>query len=280
MKAAPFAYAAARSLGDVFDLLDEHGDDARLLAGGQSLMPALALRLAQPSVLIDINGLKTLRFIEEREGAVHIGALARHCDLEASRLIAQKLPLIAQAIPHVAHRAIRNRGTIGGSAALADPAAELPACLIALGATIVVASRSGERRVPAADFFRGLYQTDLRTGEMLVRFEILPRPDCRDHFAEFSRRRGDYAIVGLAARVQADWREVSLVFLNCAGRPMRSPRAEEITLHRRGSPGYAKLREALEAELDPPSDLQAAAATRTHLAAVLADRALALLKGN
>jgi len=284
MKCAPFDYVRARSLTEVFDLLDGTASDARILAGGQSLLATLALRLSEPSLLIDISGLEGLHFIEQRGEAIHIGALIRHCELERSSLVAAKLPLIAQAIPHVAHPAIRNRGTIGGSLSLADPAAELPACMLALDATMVLASRAGERRVRAEDFFLGLYRTDIRPGELLVRVEIAPGdPAWRYHFAEFSRRRGDYAMVGLAAagrgpRGRLD--QVRMVYLGCGDRPVRA-RAAEIVGSRLASgqreDRYPVLRNALEQDLDPQSDPNASAQTRLHLAAVLADRAIGAL---
>ena len=283
MKSAPFDYVRARSLGEVFDLLDGKASDARILAGGQSLLATLALRLSEPSLLIDIGGLAELRFIEARGTAIHIGALARHRDLEKSPLLAERLPLIAQAMPHVAHPAIRNRGTIGGSLSLADPAAELPACMLALDATIVLASRAGERRVRAADFFQGMYQTDIKTGELLARVEITP-PDgvWRFHFAEFSRRRGDYAMVGLAAGCRKGGdraEELRLVFLGCGDRPTRARAAEAAGLRSRAAERLAALRSALEKDLAPQADPNASAATRMHLAAVLADRALGALAG-
>ncbi len=281
MKSAPFDYVRARSLGEVFDLLDGKASDARILAGGQSLLATLALRLSEPSLLIDISGLAEIHFIEERGTAIHIGALARHRELEKSPLLAEKLPLIAQAMPHVAHPAIRNRGTIGGSLSLADPAAELPACMLALDATIVLASRAGERRVRAADFFQGMYQTDIKPGELLVRVEITP-PDraWRFHFAEFSRRRGDYAMVGLAAgcrKAGERAEELRLVFLGCGDRPTRARAAEAAGLRSPAGERLAALRGALEKDLAPQADPNASAATRMHLAAVLADRALGAL---
>jgi carbon-monoxide dehydrogenase medium subunit len=285
MKSAPFDYVRARSLTEVFDLLEQKESDMRILAGGQSLLATLALRLSEPSVLVDIGGLEKLRFIEERGEAIHIGALTRHCELERSPLVAARLPLIAQAIPHVAHPAIRNRGTIGGSLSLADPAAELPACMLALDATIVLASRTGERRVPAEEFFQGLYQTDIKPGELLVRVEITPYDAAwRFHFAEFSRRRGDYAMVGLAAAGRGPGRgrleQVRLVFLGCGDRPVRA-RAAEVVGSRLPSEQrearYSALRNALEKELVPQSDPHAGSQTRMHLAAVLADRALGVL---
>ena len=284
MKFAPFDYIRARSLAEVFDLIEQADSDARILAGGQSLLATLALRLSEPSLLIDIGGLEELRFVEERGEAIHIGALTRHCELESSTLVAARLPLISQAMPHVAHPAIRNRGTIGGSLSLADPAAELPACMLALDATLILASRSGERRVPADEFFKGFYQTDIRPGELLVRVEITPKDAAwRFHFSEFSRRRGDYAMAGLAAagRRAADRIEqLRLVFLGCGDRPVRARAAEIVGVRsqlQQGGERYSALRKALEQDLDPQSDPHASSATRLHLAAVLADRALAFL---
>jgi len=284
MKFAPFDYVRARSLPEVFDLIEADQADVRILAGGQSLLATLALRLSEPSLLVDIGGLNELRFVEERSGTLHIGALTRHRELETNPLIAAKLPLIAQAMPHVAHAAIRNRGTIGGSLSLADPAAELPACMLALDAAVVLASREGERRVRAENFFQGLYRTDIRPGELLVRVEIAPYDETwRFHFAEFSRRRGDYAMVGLAAAARgpgARREEFRLAFLGCGDRPVRAPEAEEMASHLASArPGerYGALRRALEKDLKPHSDPNASAVTRLHLAAVLAERALGAL---
>ena len=281
MKPAPFAYVRARSLVEVFDLIEEHGQEARILAGGQSLLATLALRLSEPALLIDIGGLKELRFIEARGDGIQIGALTRHCELETNPLVASRLPLVALAMPHVAHAAIRNRGTIGGSLSLADPAAELPACMLALEATLVLASRAGERRVRAADFFQGLYQTDLRAGEVLVRIEVpLRNSGWQFHFGEFSRRSGDYAIVGLAAAGRwtgARFDELRLVFFGCGGKPARAPVAEAVIARPPAPPRYAALRAALDRDLDPQSDLHASPEMRKHLAAVLADRAIGQL---
>src|SRR5882762_3685048 len=171
MKAPRFAYARPASIAEALALLKEHGDDARVLAGGQSLVPILNFRLAAPKVLVDINRIASLAGIKVTKSFVRIGALTRHAELERSADIARHLPLVAAAMPHVAHPAIRNRGTFGGSCALCDPAAELPACALALGATFITAGKKGERRIPAQDFFKGLYATALKAGELLV--EIL-----------------------------------------------------------------------------------------------------------
>src|SRR5262247_622598 len=176
MKAPRFAYARPASVAEALALLDRHKDDARVLAGGQSLVPMLNFRVAAPKVLVDINRIATLSGIKVTKSQVRIGALTRHVELERSPDIAKHLPLVAAAVPHIAHPAIRNRGTLGGSLALADPAAELTACAVALDATLVVAGKKGERRVKATDFFKALFETDLRQGEILVGVEF-PKAD-------------------------------------------------------------------------------------------------------
>src|SRR5258708_26023447 len=184
MKAPRFAYARPASIAEAMALLQKHGDDARVLAGGQSLVPMLNFRVAAPKVLVDINRIESLAGIKVTKSFVRIGALTRHVDLERSADVAKHLPLVASPIPHIGHPAIRNRGTFGGSCALADPAAELPACALALGATFVVAGKKGERRIAAEDFFKGLYATALKPGELLVAAEFpLPNPAYAPPFA-------------------------------------------------------------------------------------------------
>ena len=280
MKPARFAYARARSLTEVFDLLDEHGADARLLAGGQSLLPPLALRLSAPELLIDLGGLRELRFIDQEAGVVRIGALARHADVENSLIVAQRLPLLARAMPHIAHVAIRNRGTIGGSLSLADPAAELPACMLAQDAILVIAGRRGERRVAAQDFFKGMYETAIRPGELLVRVEIPPAAaGSKSHFAEFSRRHGDYAIVGLAAILAQPGPRpggLRMVYFGCGDRPVRARRAEAAAAAvNTAAERRTALAAALKDDLEPQTDMHAGPETRLHMAAVLGERALA-----
>src|SRR6266446_9331417 len=200
MKAPRFAYVRPASLVEALALLAEHKDEARVLAGGQSLVPMLNFRVAAPKVLVDINRIAGLSGIKVAKNHIRIGALTRHVELERSADIARHLPLIASAMPHIAHPAIRNRGTFGGSCALADPAAELPACALALDATFVVAGKKGERRIPSQDFFKGLYATALKAGELLVAAEFpLPKPGYASAFGELARRHGDYAMVGVAA---------------------------------------------------------------------------------
>lgn len=274
MKPAPFAYARAKSLDDVFDKLDAHGDQARLLAGGQSLIATLNLRLSTPSLLLDINGLAELRGIKVESNTLRIGALTRHAELGADPLVARHAPLLAEAVPHIAHAAIRNRGTIGGSVAFADPAAELPACMLALEATIVAQGRGGERRIAADDFFKGLYETDLRDGELIVALEIpLPAAGQRSALIELARRHGDYAIVGLAALVRPG--VARLAWFGVGGTPLRSLLAEAAFAHG----DLAAAQDALAQDLDPPGDLHGPPQFRLHLARVLLGRAFAKLKG-
>ena len=202
MKSPAFDYVRADSAAHALALLAQHGDDARLLAGGQTLLATLNMRLSQPRLLVDIGGLQALAGITLHGNVLRIGALTKHVEVEESPLVAQHAPLLTQAAPHIAHRAIRNLGTFGGTLAYADPAAEWPACVLALNGTLVLQSAQSERRVAAADFFQGLYTTARRDDELLVACE-LPVMDTaageRQHFSELARRHGDYAVAGLAA---------------------------------------------------------------------------------
>jgi aerobic carbon-monoxide dehydrogenase medium subunit len=244
----------------VFELLARPG--AKLLAGGQSLVPSLNMRLAAPELLIDITGLSELRNIARTSAGLRIGALVTHTMLERSPEVAEHAPLLAQAAAQVAHPAIRNRGTLGGSLALADPAAEYPACALALEATLVTAGRGGERRVPARDFFRGLFETDIGPDEVLVAAEF-PRAE-RSVFLELARRHGDYAIVGIAA--VADGASRRFAFCGVGATPVLAERAS------RASSLDAAL-QALRQDLAPPADLYHTSATKLHLAGVLLSRA-------
>jgi carbon-monoxide dehydrogenase medium subunit len=234
MKAAAFDYAQAATIDEAVELLAQHGASAKLLAGGQSLLPALNLRLMSPDILIDIGKLASLRGIHINGDTISIGALTRHTDLLVSPAITAHAPLIAQAMPHIAHPAIRNRGTIGGSLANADPASELPACVLALGATLVARSVRGERRIAAAAFFRGLYETALEPDELLTDIEFpVTQPGDRAFFQEFARRVGDYAIVGLAAQATLSdgyFSKLSLAFFGVGDRATRCPEAASILL--------------------------------------------------
>jgi aerobic carbon-monoxide dehydrogenase medium subunit len=280
MKASAFAYARATSVGHAIDLLARHGDSAKVLSGGQSLMPAMNLRLLAPELIVDIGALEELRGIARRGSILSIGALTRHAELQKSPGIAAHAPLLKEAIGHVAHPAIRNRGTIGGSLAHADPASELPACVIALDATIVVRGAGGERRVPAEDFFLGIYETALSPEELLVAVEVpLSLPNAAHYFCEFARRHGDYAIVGLAAQAVVDnqkLRDFRAVFFGVGDK------AEHVKLSNLLDTQVTQqvLREAsqaLEQAFDPPEDQQASSAMRHHLTKVLLARCVAEL---
>jgi aerobic carbon-monoxide dehydrogenase medium subunit len=253
LKAPSFAYAKPRSLAEAFDLLERPG--AKILAGGQSLIPSLNLRLSAPELLVDITGLKDLARVEPKNGAVRIGALCTHSQLEKSADVGKHLPLVAEAVSHIAHPAIRNRGTLGGSLALADPAAELPACALALDAVLLLASKRGERRVAAGDFFKGLFETDLKASEILVGVEF-PKAD-KSVFLELTRRQGDYAIVGLAAISRRG--EKRMAFFGIGGKPvLLKPKS---------------LDEAKASVPMPMADLYHSASTKLHLAKVLIERA-------
>jgi aerobic carbon-monoxide dehydrogenase medium subunit len=283
MKAPRFAYARPASIAEALALLAEH-KEARVLAGGQSLVPMLNFRLAAPKVLVDINRIGTLAGIKVTKTQVRIGALTRHAELERSPDIARHLPLVALAMPQVAHPAIRNRGTFGGSCALADPAAELPACAVALGATFVVAGKKGERRVAAQEFFKGLYTTALKAGELLVAAEFpLPKAGYASAFGELARRHGDYALVGLAVHgstASGKFSDLRVAFFGVGDRPARAAQFERAL---EGEPAARRTIDGalaqLDADLEPRSDLHASGAMRLHLAKVLAGRVLKQLEG-
>ena len=282
MKAPPFAYVRARSLAGVFDLLEQHGECAKLLAGGQSLIAALNMRLSAPDLLIDITRLAELGGIQLRDGVVRIGALTTHAEIERSAEIRRHLPLLAQAAPHIAHAAIRNAGTFGGSIALADPAAEWPACCVALDAQFVLACRAGTRRVAARAFFKGLYATALNPQEVLTQIEIpVPGPEYRSAFVELALRRGDYAIAGLAAvarNTRGALSDLRLAFLGVGAAPALARGAMAAMEGKRASTdAIAAATQALVKDLEPGADLYSSAATRMQLARVLTGRALAAL---
>jgi carbon-monoxide dehydrogenase medium subunit len=270
VKPAPFAYTKAKTLKEAVTLLAKHKDDARLLAGGQSLIATLNMRLSAPDLLIDINGIKNLNGIAKKGKYVEIGALARHAQVEHSDVIAKHAPLITLAMPHIGHPAIRNRGTFGGSIAFADPAAELPACLLALGGEIDIAGPRGKRKVKADAFFKGLFETALRPQEMITAIRI-PAADkaTRVGFAELARRHGDYAIVGLAASARGNGKglaDVRLAYFGVGDTPVRARKAEAAL-------AAGDVDAAVKAlDLDPHDDVQATAKTKTHLAGVLLRR--------
>lgn len=284
MKPSAFAYARPRALEEAFALLEQHGDNAKLLAGGQSLLASLNMRLSAPGILVDIGAIPGLDGIAVKGKTLVIGARATHRAIERSDLVARHAPLLAQAAPHIAHIAIRNAGTLGGSLAMADPAAEWPACCVALEATIVVASRSGTRRVAAADFFKDLYTTALGAGELITAVEIpCAQKDERHAFLELVRRRGDYAIVGLAARARGTGKTLSdlrLVYLGLGVTPVLAQGAMAALEGKTADEAAIRAAQAaLDADLAPSADLYTSAEAKRHMARVLAARAVAALAG-
>jgi aerobic carbon-monoxide dehydrogenase medium subunit len=278
VKAPRLGYLRVRGLDDVFAAFETHGAEAKILAGGQSLVPALNLRLLEPRLLVDINGIAGLDAIEERAGHLRIGALARLSAVGRSPAVARLAPLIGQAIPFIAHPAIRNRGTFAGSLAQADPAAELPACAVALDAVLNLASRRGMRRLAARDFFQGLYETALAPDELVTAIDVPPpHPRTRHAFLELARRRGDYAIIGLAARLEND--RLRLVYFGAGVKPVEAKAAATALGTGRLADRLAAAQEALVEDLDPPADLNADATTKRHLARVLLARAVRALDG-
>lgn len=283
MKASDFAYARATSVENALDLLVTHGDAAKVLSGGQSLMPAMNLRLICPQLLVDIGEIAELHGISVAGDMVRIGALTRHVDLAISPEIALHAPLLTEAITHIAHPAIRNRGTIGGSLAHADPASELPACMVALNATIVARGQSGERRIAAAEFFTGIYETALSPQELLTAVEVpVAQKNSAHFFREFARRHGDYAIAGLAAQaivVSDRFADLRLAFFAVGDRPVEA-RAAAALVNVAVTPAVlAEASQALEKELDPHGDQQASPSMRRHLAKVLLARCTSALLG-
>jgi aerobic carbon-monoxide dehydrogenase medium subunit len=283
MKASAFSYARATSVANALELLVAHGERAKVLSGGQSLMPAMNLRLISPELIVDIGEITELRGIAVKGDILRIGALTRHVVLQRSPDVAAHAPLLTEAIAHVAHPAIRNRGTIGGSLAHADPASELPACMVALNAVIVVRSQAGERRIAAEDFFKGIYETDLSPQELLIAVELpVARKNSAHFFHEFARRHGDYAIAGLAAQaiVQGEmFDELRLVFFAVGDRPVLAGAANGLVKMVVTPAALSEASTALGKELDPPGDQQASPQMRRHLANVLMARCVSALLG-
>jgi len=281
MKPAPFEYLAPESLDAVLDLLAHRGGEAKLLAGGQSLIPVMNFRLAQPSLLVDLNRLRDLDYLREDAGGLRIGAMTRQRKLERDPLVPRLAPLLSEAVPFIAHPQIRNRGTVGGSLAHADPAAELPAVAVALDARFRLQRTGGERWVEARDFFAGLFATVLEPDEMLVEVALPPPPPRTGWaFLEVARRHGDYAQVGIAARVTLDdsgrCREVRLVYLSVGDGPVEAREAARMLAGTDLSDEAiaAASEKASRDEMDPTGDIHASADFKRHLARVLTGRAL------
>jgi aerobic carbon-monoxide dehydrogenase medium subunit len=283
MKPVAFAYHRPATLDEALDLLSEHGDEAKILAGGQSLVPAMNFRLAQPAVLIDINRVAGLAFLERsKDGGLRIGAMTRQRAAEQSALVAAAAPLVHQALPHIAHVQIRNRGTVGGSVAHADPAAELPAVMLALGGRMRAQSRRGSRWIAAADFFTGLLSTALAADEILVEIELPPVPASAGHaFVELARRSGDYALAGVAVQIARDERgriaSARVALLGVGEGPVFATAAAATLAGQ--APSDELFRAAADActtsDIEPHGDVHATPAYRRHLAGVLTRRALA-----
>jgi len=284
MKPAPFDYAAPDSLDAALALKAEHGDDAKFLAGGQSLIPAMNFRLVLASLIVDVNRIPGLDFVEPAsDGGLRLGGLARQRRLERDPLVAERAPLLAETMPHVAHPQIRNRGTLGGSLAHADPAAELPVIVVALQARLLARSARGERWLWAADFFQGLFTTALAPDEMLVEIALPPLPTrTGTAFEEFARRRGDYALLGVAAVLtlgdSGDCRQARLVYLNAGEGPRDAPQAAALLAGQ--PPSAAAFTAAAEYaalhEIEPMGSVHATPDYQRHLARVLTRRALTM----
>ena len=281
MKPAAFEYSAPSTLEEALGLLASYGGDAKLLAGGQSLVPTMNFRLAQPSALIDLNGIDELFFIREDESGLRCGAMTRQRSVERSALVQRAAPLLHEAMPHIAHSQIRNRGTIGGSLAHADPAAELPALAVALDARMYVRSVTDARWVAARDFYVGLFTTAMLPEEMLVEV-VFPTlaPGSGWAFDEVARQHGNYALCGAAAVVGLDYtgsvEDARLVFLSVGEGPVEAKRAAELLVGER--PTETAIQAAADTaamhDIDPVGDIHAGPAFRRHLTRVIAERVL------
>jgi aerobic carbon-monoxide dehydrogenase medium subunit len=279
MKPAAFAYERPSSVHAVLDLLAQGDDDTKIIAGGQSLVPMMNLRLARPGRLIDINRLPDLAYIRREGDEIAIGALARHADVMASPLVKQSCPLMHIGYEWVAHHAVRNRGTLCGNLCHADPASEMPAITLAVGATMVLRSKRGERRVAAADFFQGLYATAARPDELLVEVRVPVAPaGQKAGFAEVSMRKGDFAWALAAVLLSVADGKVAQVVIACAGvddRACRLPSVEQaITGQRADATTFTRAGELARAAVNPFGDAATSAQYRKDLVRVLVERAL------
>jgi len=279
MKAAAFDYVKPKALSDALSLLEQGGDDARLIAGGQTLLATLNMRLSEPTILIDITDVDELKGISVVGEKLRIGALVTHTEIEDSDLVAKHAPLLKAAAPHIAHRAIRNLGTWGGSLAYGDPAAEWPACSLTLQATMVIHGPAGERKISAKDFFIDLYTTSLEPDEILVATEIpVAKPNQVFYFHELARRHGDYAVAGLAAVAEKQGDILSncvFTFFSVSSTPVMAVRAQDLA---NGKPVNDQLIaaavEAARQEIDAIADITNSAEAKTHLIGVLLERGL------
>lgn len=280
MKTPRFEYHAPATIDEVLALLAEHGDEAKVLAGGQSLVPLLAMRLARPSHLVDLNEIPGLSGIASQDGVVSFGATTRERQAESSPVVAQRLPVLAEALPQIGHVSIRNRGTIGGSIAHADASAELPAVAMITAAEMILRNVHGQRVVPADEFFRGHFTTALDDDELLVEVRVREGPAGAGWaFYEVARRHGDFALVGAAAMVALDANrrvaEARLCLIGVADRPVRPAKAETSLVGAEpGTDAFAAAAEEAVADLEPASDVHGSSQFRRHLTRVAVRRAL------
>lgn len=279
MKPYDFDYIQATSISHILDLLDEYGEDAKLLAGGQSLLATLNMRLSAPEILIDINNVQELKGISVLENKIRVGALTRHVEIQQSNEVAEHLPLLKLAIDNVAHAAIRNRGTHGGSIAFADPAAEIPACVVALNADLILISRSGERRVAARDFFQDLYETELQEKEILAAIEYpISASTPVAAFREFARRKGDFATVGLAFNASAKGdvlSNISMVYFGVANTPFLAINTAKSLSDQTVNPALVEqVKSILADELEVIGDMYTSADMKLHLAKVFTEQVI------
>jgi aerobic carbon-monoxide dehydrogenase medium subunit len=265
---APFDYVRAGSADEAVALLTEHGDEAKLLAGGHSLLPLMKLRLATPAVLIDVGRVPDLSYIEARGDEIAIGALARHHDLETSSLLKEQVPLLSSTAHQVGDPQVRHRGTLGGTLAHGDPASDLPAAILALGGTLVAQGPGGRREIAASDFFRSFLETALAPDEMLIEIRVPKVPGAGWSFQKFNRRAQDWAIVGVAAVVNG---HAGVALVNMGSTPLRAAGVEAAL---RGGATVAEAAESADEGTDPPSDINATSEYRRHLVTVLVRRAL------
>jgi len=283
VKAAAFNYQRVHSIQEALGLLANHGDNAKLIAGGQSLLPSLNMRLSNPEILIDLQGVAELKGITFEGGVVRIGAMTTHTEIQNSRIIQEQLPLLTEAVPQIAHRASRNKCTWGGSCVLGDPAAEWPACAVALDAVMVIAGPKGQRKVAAKDFFLDLYTTALEADEILVASEFTITSAKRVHyFEELSRRHGDYAVTGLVCSVQLEQNKITqsrFVYFSVASIPLLAQNLQQVldnqSISDLSNPTLiAQGQHSVQAEIQTLSDLTNSAEMKKHLLGVLLERAM------
>jgi aerobic carbon-monoxide dehydrogenase medium subunit len=278
LKPAPFDYVAPRSLDEAIEALGAADGESKLLAGGQSLIPLLNFRLARPDLLIDLNRVPDLAYIRERDGGLAIGAMTRDAAVERAPAVAEGAPLLSEAIRWVGHAAIRARGTIGGNLAHADPAAELPAVAVCLGAEMTILSPRGHRSISAEDFFVGYLTTALEANEILTEVWVpVIHEQTGQAWVEFARRHGDFALVGVAVSLTLEHELVSdarIVLTGVGGTPFRAREAETLLVGGAVADRLSAAADAVRSAIDPDADIHASKEYRTHLAGVLTERAI------